>query len=280
MGDDAKPPSDSKSIEIWQRKVAELDKLAMIGTLSAGIAHELKNPLNFINNFAELTIELLNDLNAEVIKKCGEDAPEINVLLLDAQENLKKIIEHGKRADFIIKNMLLQARANVTDKTPQNINQLLEEYLNLAYHGMRARDNKLNIKIEKNLDPALPLVNINPQSMGRAILNIINNGLYAANDKASRVAPPFMPCISVATQQQAQTITVIIKDNGTGIPPELQKKIFEPYFTTKDAEHGTGLGLPICYDIVVNEHQGKIEINSKPGEFTEFIITLPIGKKK
>lgn len=280
MGEESKPPTDSNSLEFWQRKVAELDKLAMIGTLSAGIAHELKNPLNFINNFSELTIELLNDLQKEVVKLCGKEAPEINEILQDAQDNLTKIIEHGKRADFIIKNMLLQARTTVTEKSPQNMNQLLEEYLNLAYHGMRARNNQLNVKMEKNLDPNLPLVNINPQSMGRAILNIISNGLYAANDKVSRATAPFMPCISITTQQQGETITVIIKDNGLGIPKALQKKIFEPYFTTKDAEHGTGLGLPICYDIVVNEHQGNIEINSEPGEFTEFIITLPLGKKK
>jgi len=171
--------------------------------------------------------------------------------------------------------MLIQARTSEVEKSLIDINSLLEEYLNLSYHGMRAQNNQLNIKIEKNLDKTIQPILADQQSIGRVFLNIINNGLYAANEKSKVKNVDFMPTITILTSQDENNVIIKIKDNGNGIPESIRAKIFEPFFTTKPAGQGTGLGLPICYDIVVTEHNGKLEIESTPGEFTEFIITLP-----
>jgi signal transduction histidine kinase len=255
------------------------EKLASVGMLTAGIAHEIKNPLNFINNFADMTVELLDELKEE-LEKPLENAPEetkqaVNSTIDDIVINCKKINEHGKRAESIIKNMLIQARTSDVEKAPLDINALLEEYLNLAYHGMRAQHNKLNVKIDKNIDKSILPVMVDQQSIGRVFLNIINNGLYAANDKAEKINGDFMPTITITSEQDENNVTVKIKDNGNGIPEHIRAKIFEPFFTTKPAGQGTGLGLSICYDIVVSEHGGSLDVVSSPGEYTEFIIKLP-----
>ncbi|MBS0286055.1 MAG: hypothetical protein JSR17_02080 [Proteobacteria bacterium] len=262
-----------------QQQLVIQEKLASVGMLAAGIAHEIKNPLNFINNFADMTVELLDELKAEIDKPLQttdeETKQAVNSIIEDIVVNCKKINEHGKRAESIIKNMLIQARSSEVEKAPLDVNALLEEYLNLSYHGMRAQNNKVNVKIEKFLDKTIKPLTVDQQSIGRVFLNIINNGLYAANEKAQTADPSFMPTISIASEQDETFVTIKIKDNGNGIPESIRQKIFEPFFTTKPAGQGTGLGLPICYDIVVKEHQGKLEVNSVSGQFTEFIIKLP-----
>lgn len=262
-----------------QQQLILQEKLASVGMLAAGIAHEIKNPLNFINNFSDMTVELMDELKEELVKPLegvnDETKQTVNSIIEDIVTNCKKINEHGKRAESIIKNMLIQARTSEVEKGPVDINALLEEYLNLSYHGMRAQNNQLNVKIEKHLDKNIKPIIADQQSIGRVFLNIINNGLYAANEKSKNNDSSFMPTITIATEQDDHYIIIKIKDNGNGIPEDLRAKIFEPFFTTKPAGQGTGLGLPICYDIVVTEHSGKLDVVSTPGEFTEFIIMLP-----
>lgn len=280
-----KIPKESKALEQAQKNLKEAqdklflqEKMASIGILAAGISHEIKNPLNFITNFSDLTLELLEELKKDVISLEKSDPATLQNItdtISDISSNCKKINEHGKRAESIIKNMLIQARTTSVEKTPIDINRLLEEFLNLSYHGMRGLNNKFNVKIEKNLDKDIKPISANQQSIGRLFLNISNNGMYAANEKAVNMDSNFMPTISVSTSQNEQYIIIKIKDNGNGIPEELRSKIFEPFFTTKPPGEGTGLGLPICYDIVVKEHGGKLDINTIKGEFTEFIIMLP-----
>lgn len=280
-GDDKNKQCETleQNLKDIQQQLVIQEKLASVGMLTAGIAHEIKNPLNFINNFADMTVELLDELKEE-LEKPLENAPEetkqaVNSTIDDIVINCKKINEHGKRAESIIKNMLIQARTSDVEKAPLDINALLEEYLNLAYHGMRAQNNKLNVKIEKNIDKSILPVMVDQQSIGRVFLNIINNGLYAANDKAEKISGNFMPTITINSEQDENSVIIKIKDNGNGIPEHVRAKIFEPFFTTKPAGQGTGLGLSICYDIVVSQHGGSLDVVSSPGEYTEFIIKLP-----
>lgn len=276
----------TEQLKAAQQQLITQEKMASIGMLTAGIAHEIKNPLNFVNNFSDMTVELVDELKEEIAKteNLNESQKEsIDGIIEDIGTNCKKINEHGKRAESIIKNMLIQTRASNVDKIPVDINQLLEEYLNLAYHGLRAQNNKFNAKMEKQLDATLPKITASPQSIGRVFLNIINNGLYEANKKSEQFASQllntiFMPTISISSAQDDGNIIIKIKDNGNGIKEDVITKIFEPFFTTKPAGEGTGLGLPICYDIVTKEHGGKLDVVSKVGEFTEFIITLPKDK--
>lgn len=281
-----KEGAEGNQVEALQQQLMKQEKLASIGMLTAGIAHEIKNPLNFVNNFSDMTVELVEELKEELDKTQNLETAQketIEGIIEDIGTNCKKINEHGKRAESIIKNMLIQTRSSDVDKTPIDVNQLLEEYLNLAYHGLRAQNNKFNAKMEKQLDTTLPKVTASPQSIGRVFLNIINNGLYAANEKADQYTSQllntiFMPTIAIITTQDENNIIIKIKDNGNGIPEAVRAKIFEPFYTTKPAGQGTGLGLPICYDIVTKEHGGKLEVTSKEGEFSEFIITLPKDK--
>lgn len=292
------PPSSSENntemqnllnnLKETQKQLVEQERMASIGMLSAGIAHEIKNPLNFINNFADMTVELLQELKSEIethLKNVDESIKqEIHGTIEDIVVNCIKINEHGKRAESIIKSMLTQARTADADKTSIDINTLLDEFLNLSYHGMRSQNNTFNVKLERHLDKNIDKIVGFEQNIGRVFLNIINNGLYAAFEKAQKlnkdgVKSSFMPTISIATEQNNEYVIIKIKDNGMGIPDNLKKKIFEPFYTTKPAGQGTGLGLPICYDIVVTDHKGKLDINSIPGEFTEFIIMLPREKE-
>lgn len=273
-------------LEAAQEQLIQQEKMASIGMLTAGIAHEIKNPLNFVNNFSDMTVELVDELRDELDKVKNLDNSEkdsIKGIIEDIGTNCKKINEHGKRAESIIKNMLIQTRASEVQKELVDMNKLLDEYLNLAYHGLRAQNNKFNAKLEKQFDTTLPKVTASQQSMGRVFLNIINNGLYAANEKSEQFTAKllntiFMPTITISTSQDDQYVIIKIRDNGNGIPEAVRAKIFEPFFTTKPAGQGTGLGLPICYDIVTKEHGGKLDLISNEGEFSEFIIMLPKDK--
>lgn len=268
--------SDLKST---QQKLIVQEKLASLGQLTAGIAHEIKNPLNFVNNFAQLAKEMVGELREEfnkVKEKFSQDsADNIDDLLLNIEQNVTKINEHGKRADSIVRSMLQHSRGKSGDRLMSDINAMLEEDLNLAYHGLRARDTSFNITIEKDFAKNLESISIIPQDISRVFLNIINNGLYAAYKKKNIKNDGFSPMIKVKTASLSDKIEVRIRDNGNGIPLEVRGKIFDPFFTTKPTGEGTGLGLSLSYDIIVKEHAGEIKFESEVGEYTEFIITLP-----
>jgi signal transduction histidine kinase len=266
------------------------EKMAAIGLLTAGIAHEIKNPLNFVNNFARLNMELLKELKDEIeqitahIEKSNppkewvDAKATIDAIIADIQVNCEKIQEHGQRAESTAHNMLAQSRQQEpTEKESVSINKLLEDYANLAYHGMRALNTNYNIKFEKNLDPNIPSIKIFPNAMGRVFLNIINNGMYAANQKRENLSEPatFTPTVTLTTLDEPNQVVIKIKDNGTGIPESQRQKIFEPLFTTKPPGKGTGLGLAICHDIVVKNHGGELKVDSAVGDYTEFTIILP-----
>jgi len=251
-------------------------KMAALGQLTAGIAHEIKNPLNFVNNFSELSVELADELigvleQASLADKLRKEADELTSLLKD---NLGKVVQHGKRADSIVKNMLLHSREGSGEHRPVEINAIIDESLNLAYHGARAEKQGFNITLERDFDPAVGVADIYPQEVTRVLLNLISNGFYAATKRAA-ATNGFEPRLKAVTRNLGDNVEIRIRDNGTGIPPDIQEKIFNPFFTTKPAGEGTGLGLSMSHDIVVKQHGGTIEVVTEPGSFTEFIITLP-----
>ena len=261
-----------------QDRLVQTEKLASLGQLTAGIAHEIKNPLNFVNNFSALSAELTDELN-DVLKpvvmdeKVREDVDELTGLLKD---NLEKVVQHGKRADSIVKNMLLHSRDGSGEQRPADINALLDESLNLAYHGARAEKPGFNITLQRDLDPNAGEIDVFPQEITRAFINLISNGFYAASKrKAEDGETDFEPVLSAATKNLGSHVEIRIRDNGTGIPAEVKEKIFNPFFTTKPAGEGTGLGLSMSHDIVVKQHGGRIEVDTQPGQFTEFTIVLP-----
>ncbi len=255
-----------------QAQLVHSEKMASLGELTAGIAHEIKNPLNFVNNFSEVSTELIDEMMEELEKGNNEDVLDI---VKDLKQNLEKINHHGKRADSIVKGMLLHSRGTAGEKTPTDINDLLEQYLNLAYHGMRAQNKDFNITIERDYDKTLGKINVVPQDISRVFLNIINNGCYAANDKKKKEGDGFSPTIKVSTKNLKNKVEIRISDNGNGIPDKIKDKLFQPFFTTKPTGEGTGLGLSLSYDIVVKQHNGEIKIESKECEGAEFVITLP-----
>ncbi|MGA8264428.1 MAG: ATP-binding protein, partial [Ignavibacteriaceae bacterium] len=255
-----------------QAQLVHSEKMASLGELTAGIAHEIKNPLNFVNNFSEISGELIDEIEEELEKN---DKEEVLAILKDLKQNLEKINQHGKRADSIVKGMLLHSRGTAGEKTPTDINDLLEQYVNLAYHGMRAQNKDFNIKIDRNYDKTLDKINVVPQDISRVFLNIINNGCYAANDKKKKDGDDFSPTIKVSTKNLKDKIEIRISDNGNGIPDKIKDKLFQPFFTTKPTGEGTGLGLSLSYDIITKQHAGEIKIESKEGEGAEFVITLP-----
>ncbi len=269
----------NKELKEAQAQLIQAEKMASLGQLTAGIAHEIKNPLNFINNFSELSIELSKELLEEIENHSDKfdkkSMDYIKDILKDIDHNVVKINEHGRRADSIVKGMLLHSRGKSGEKQKTNINDLLHEYLNLAYHGFRAQDSSFNIKMETNYDTTLELIDVVPQNVSRVFLNIINNGCYSVNEKKKEKKDSFDPCIKVATKNLGDKVEIRIKDNGKGIPPEILDKVFNPFFTTKPTGKGTGLGLSLSYDIIVQEHKGELIVNSEPGEFAEFIITIP-----
>jgi signal transduction histidine kinase len=280
-------------LKLAQDQLIQKEKLASIGQLAAGIAHEIKNPLNFVNNFSEVILELLEEarveVKASVISRkavAGEPAEKGGVsegpsplleILDDIEANLQKIIEHGKRADSIVKSMLLHSRGRIGEPVPTNVNAMLDEYTKLAYHGMRASDPAFNVDIKTDFDTQIPLLNLIPQDISRAFLNIINNAMYAA-DEHGRTDPKNNPSIHISTSLQGKDAVIRIRDNGAGIPDEIRGKIFKPFFTTKPAGSGTGLGLSMSYDIV-KMHNGSMSIDSEPGKYTEFTITLPMNQQ-
>lgn len=267
-----------------QDQLVVQEKLASLGALTAGIAHEIKNPLNFVNNFAELSVELNQELREEIDKHrpaIGEEDYEvIGDLLGDLEKNARKINEHGRRADSIVRSMLLHSRGQRGERQPTDINAMLEEYVNLSYHGMRAQDSGFNATIERDLAPAMPLVHVVPQDLSRVFLNILNNACYAVNEKSRKqgAGNGYAPTLRVATADLGELIEVRIRDNGMGIPPEVREQIFNPFFTTKPTGQGTGLGLSISHEIVVQEHGGQLDVLTEPGQFTEFVVRLPKEK--
>ena len=274
--------SKAQSLKILQEKNEEIiktqeklitqEKLASLGALTAGIAHEIKNPLNFVNNFSEVSRELLDEMKTELINNNTKEAME---LFESLDQNLEKINIHGKRADSIVKGMLLHSRGTLGEKVPTNINDLLDQYVALAYHGMRAQDKEFNIKIVKDFDHFLDKINAVPQDISRVFLNIVNNACYAANEKKQKAGSDFSPTLLVSTKQLQHNVEIRIRDNGNGIPESVKENIFNPFFTTKPTGAGTGLGLSISYDIITKEHNGELKVETKEGEFTEFIIILP-----
>jgi len=259
------------------------EKMASLGELTAGIAHEIQNPLNFVNNFSEVSNELIQELREELKKDHTQRDKENEAdLMEDIAQNLEKITYHGKRAEAIVKSMLLHSRKDNGRREPTDINKLAEEYLRLSYHGLRAKDKSFNADFKLELDENLPLLEVVPQEMGRVLLNLINNAFYAASEKKKLLeeqgeGKDFKPTVVVTTSLDPKGLKITVKDNGNGIPDEVKTKIFQPFFTTKPAGAGTGLGLSMSYDIITKGHGGELTVNSKPGEFSEFIIHLSLN---
>jgi signal transduction histidine kinase len=262
-----------RDLRIAQASLIQAEKMASLGQLTAGIAHEIKNPLNFVNNFASLSVELLDELKDAVT---AQDSDEIEDLRATLAANLQKIEEHGKRADGIVKSMLEHSRGSSAERRAVDINDLVDEALNLAYHGARAQDQSFNIILERNLAAGIAPIEVNPQDMTRVFLNLFGNGFYAANKRARDDASPgFSPTLTVTTRDLGERVEILVRDNGTGIPEDIRDKLFEPFFTTKPPGEGTGLGLSIAYDIVTKQHGGTIAVESKVGDHTTFRIGLP-----
>lgn len=262
-----------EKLKATQSQLIQSEKMASLGELTAGIAHEIQNPLNFINNFAEVNAELIAELNEAVLRGDLNEARSIAVSLA---ENESKVVAHGKRADAIVKGMLQHSRNSSGKKEPTDINALCDEYLRLAYHGLRAKDKSFNAKFETNLDPALPRINVVSQEIGRVVLNLINNAFYAANERKKKEIGNFEPVVMLTTRKDASQLIIEVADNGNGIPDHIKDKIFQPFFTTKPTGQGTGLGLSLSYDIV-KTHGGELEAETKEGDGTKFRIRLPIS---
>jgi signal transduction histidine kinase len=262
-----------------QKQLIQAEKMASLGQLTAGIAHEIKNPLNFVNNFSEISGDLIKELREELGKLNGtidkNDYENVQDILNNLEQIAKKIKEHGKRADSIVKGMLLHSRGQTGERRPTNFNNLLTEYINLAYHGMRAQDETFNIKLETELDDSIGIISIVPQDFSRAFLNIVTNACYSTHIKKKESGDIFDPVLKVTSKNLDDKVEIRIHDNGKGIPQKIIDKIYQPFFTTKPPGAGTGLGLSITYEIIVHEHNGTIKIETQEGEFAEFIITLP-----
>jgi signal transduction histidine kinase len=260
-----------------QDRLVQTEKLASLGQLTAGIAHEIKNPLNFVNNFSALSAELADEMigvldGARLDEAKRQELDEIRRLL---RSNLDKVVQHGKRADAIVKNMLLHSRSGTVEHRSVEINAIVDESLSLAYHGARAERQGLNITLERDFDPGVGLAEVYPQEITRVFLNLISNGFYAATKRAAEADNGYEPRLKAVTRNLGDRVEVRIRDNGAGISPEVREKIFTPFFTTKPTGEGTGLGLSISHDIVVKQHGGTIELATEPGAFTEFIVILP-----
>ncbi len=264
-----------------QDRLIQTEKLASLGQLTAGIAHEIKNPLNFVNNFSALSAELIDELN-DVLKPAALDGKmreEIDELTQMLKGNLEKVVQHGKRADSIVKNMLLHSREGSGEQRSVDINAILDESLNLAYHGARAEKPGFNITLQRDFDAGVAAIDAFPQEITRVFLNLITNGFYAAaKRKAQAGDSAFEPVLRATTKNIGHAVEIRIRDNGTGIPADVKDKIFNPFFTTKPAGEGTGLGLSMSHDIIVKQHGGSIDVTTEPGRFTEFAIVLPTRK--
>lgn len=264
-----------------QAQLIHAEKMASLGELTAGIAHEIQNPLNFVNNFSEVNLELAAELKDEIEKTGLGDDDKTNLIAITnmIRQNQDKITYHGKRADGIVKGMLQHSRTSTGQKEAVDLNAMVDEYVRLSYHGLRAKDKTFNAAIDQHLDPAVGQVKVIPQDIGRTLLNILNNAFYAVHDKQTKSAAGFQPTIVVSTRlidKGRKWVHIKVRDNGNGIPDDIRDKIFQPFFTTKPTGKGTGLGLSLSYDIVTKGHGGELKLDSKDGEFTEFTIILPL----
>jgi signal transduction histidine kinase len=267
--------STLEHLKATQAQLIQKEKMASLGELTAGIAHEIQNPLNFVNNFSEVSQELCSEIEEET--KAG-NTQEVLSITADLKQNLEKIHHHGKRADSIVKGMLEHSRASSGEKQLTDINTLVEEYLRLSYHGLRVRDKDFNADFTFTPDTSLPHLEVAPQEIGRVLLNLFNNAFYATEQKKAQLNGQYQPQVIVSTKATRDKVEVRVRDNGTGIPEGVQQKIFQPFFTTKPTGEGTGLGLSLSYDIIAKGHRGELRVESLQGEFTEFIIWLPTGK--
>ena len=267
----------TKSLEELKAAQAQLiqsEKMASLGELTAGIAHEIQNPLNFVNNFSDVSTELVDEMNEEIDKGNLEDAKQI---AQDLKQNLEKINHHGKRAGDIVKGMLQHSRSSSGVKELTDINALADEYLRLAYHGLRAKDKIFNAAMKTDYDESIGLIKIIPQDIGRVVLNLITNAFYAVTERKKLAVEGYEPIVTVSTKKYSDRVEVYVKDNGTGIPQKALDKIFQPFFTTKPTGQGTGLGLSLSYDIV-KAHGGEIKVTTAENEGTEFIISIPVNQ--
>jgi two-component system NtrC family sensor kinase len=261
-----------ENLQSTQHQLIQSEKMASLGELTAGIAHEIQNPLNFVNNFSEVNKELIDEASQAL--KTG-NTNDIIELLSALKNNEEKISIHGQRADSIVKGMLLHSRTSAGQKEPADMNSLADEYLRLSYHGLRAKDKSFNAAMQTDFDPTIGKINIVPQDIGRVMLNLYNNAFYAVSEKAKRQTPDYAPTVSVSTKKIGDKIEIIVKDNGIGIPQKVIDKIFQPFFTTKPTGQGTGLGLSMSYDII-KAHRGELKVESKEGEGAEFVIQIPV----
>ena len=261
-------------LKTTQTQLVQREKMASLGELTAGIAHEIQNPLNFVNNFSEVSRELMSELIQELGKG---DTEEAKAITQDVIENLAKINHHGRRADSIVKGMLEHSRVGTGQKQPTDLNTLADEFLKLSYHGLRAKDKSFNADLITHYHAGLLKANVVQQDMGRVLINLFNNAFYAVNQKAKTAVDGYKPAVTVTTLTENGQVIIKVKDNGTGIPDAIKEKILQPFFTTKPTGEGTGLGLSLSYDILVKGHNGTLDIISKEGEGAEFIVKLPVG---
>ena len=264
-----------EELKATQSQLVHAEKMASLGELTAGIAHEIQNPLNFVKNFSEVNTELIEELKEEIT---NGDMEEVKAIANDIADNEQKIIHHGNRADGIVKGMLQHSRTVTSDKEPTDINILVDEYLRLAYHGLRAKDKNFNADFKTELDKTLPKIDVIPQDIGRVLLNLINNALYTVSEKSKNNPDnkKYKPLVSVSTKKTNNQVEIKVTDNGNGISGSILKKIFQPFFTTKPTGEGTGLGLSLSYDIISKGHGGKLSVETKENEGTDFIIQIPI----
>ncbi|MBO3117171.1 nuclear transport factor 2 family protein [Winogradskyella sp. DF17] len=266
-----------EELKATQNQLIHAEKMASLGELTAGIAHEIQNPLNFVNNFSEVSNELIDEMAEELN---NGDIEEAKAIAEDVKQNLEKINHHGKRADSIVKGMLQHSRNSTDDKEETDINKLADEYLRLAYHGHRAKDKSFNATLETNFDKSIDLIQVIPQDIGRVILNLVTNAFYAVDEKQKALYEKgnsnYKPTVTVTTKKEEKLVSIAVKDNGGGIPKSVRKKIFEPFYTTKPTGKGTGLGLSMSYDIVTKGHDGELKVESETGGETIFIIELPL----
>ncbi len=265
-------------LQSTQVQLIQQEKLASLGQLTAGIAHEIKNPLNFVNNFSELSVDFLEEIGEEMSKI--SDSPEksnILELLEDVKSNLVKIRHHGSRADSIVRSMLMHSRGGTGTMDPTDLNALIREYANLAFHGMRANPNPINVDIQLDLDEHLPQVKLNAEDFSRVILNLVKNSFDAMRDKINEKGERYKAAVKITTKDQGDQILIEVEDNGPGVPEEIKDKLLMPFFTTKKGTEGTGLGLSITHDII-KSHEGKLDIESEVGKYTRFRISLPKTK--
>ncbi|MEO6284880.1 MAG: ATP-binding protein [Dyadobacter sp.] len=273
-----------EELKATQNQLIQSEKMASLGELTAGIAHEIQNPLNFVNNFSEVSVELCQELEEEIDKTSISDSDKeyIKEIIGDLSQNQQKITHHGKRADSIVKGMLQHSRVSSGEKEPVEINALADEYMRLAYHGLRAKDKEFNAALVTDFDTSIGKVNVLPQDLGRVFLNLFTNAFYAVAEKKRQLteagtANDYKPEVKISTKKFANKLYIRVSDNGTGMPDHVKAKIFQPFFTTKPTGQGTGLGLSMSYDIITNGHGGSLEVQTVPGESTEFKITIPVG---